>query len=166
MAQRFQTEQWIRAPLETVFRFFSDPRNLAKISPPSAGARLKAVRLVPPNADRAEGLAGAGSEIDISIRLLPYVPLRGSWTARIVDFEWLNFFQDEQVRGPFKRFEHRHSFIAEVRDGQQGTVIRDQVEYEIGLGPLGTVADVLIVRRMLNQMFAYRHAVTESLLVS
>jgi ligand-binding SRPBCC domain-containing protein len=164
MAHLFETEQWIRAPLETVFRFFSDPRNLAKISPPSAGARLKAVRLVPPNADRAEELAGAGSEIEISIRLLPYLPLRGLWTARIVEFEWLNFFRDEQVRGPFKCFVHRHSFVAEVRNGQQGTVIRDHVEYEIGFGPLGTVADVMIVRRVLNQMFAYRHAVTEKLL--
>jgi ligand-binding SRPBCC domain-containing protein len=106
-------------------------------------------------------MAGPGSEIEISVRLLPYMPIRGKWLARIVEFAWLKRFRDEQVRGPFRMFVHTHSFEPEVCDGQQGTWVRDHVEYEVGFGRFGTVADVLLVRRLLSQMFAYRHAATE-----
>jgi ligand-binding SRPBCC domain-containing protein len=158
-----ETEQWVAAPLERVFRFFSDPHNLTVISPPSSGARLTSLRLIPPNLPGISGpelIAGAGSEIVISVRVLPYFPLRDSWTARIVEFAWLDHFRDLQVSGPFESFDHTHSFWKETRRGKVGTVIRDHVAYEVGLGPLGVIANALLVRMMLRQMFAYRHAAT------
>jgi hypothetical protein len=83
--------------------FFPDPRNLSAISPPSSGAQLKFLHLLPPTLSGIAGsayMAGIGSEITISFRVLPYLPIRGSWTARIIDFEWLRHFRDLQVRGP------------------------------------------------------------------
>jgi ligand-binding SRPBCC domain-containing protein len=161
---RLETEQWIAAPLDRVFRFFSDPHNLVLISPPSSGARLKSLRLVPPDLPYLTGfqnLAGKDSEITVSFCLLPYFPLRGSWTARIVEFEWLQHFRDLQVSGPFKSFDHTHTFQEEIRNGTTGTVIRDRVEYEVGVGPLGVIANAVFIRLMLRQMFAYRHLATE-----
>lgn len=158
-----ETEQWVSAPLERVFRFFADPHNLSVISPPSSGARLKTLKLSPPNLPLVAGserMAGAGSEITISFRLLPYFPVRGSWTARIIEFEWLDHFRDVQVSGPFEMFDHTHSFRGEVRDEKPGTVIHDRVLYEVGVGPLGVLANALFVRMLLNQMFTYRHAAT------
>ncbi len=163
MPHLLKTEQWVAAPLERVFRFFADPHNLSVISPPSSGARLKALNIVPPNLPLVEGserMAGAGSEITISFRLLPYFPLRGSWTARIIEFEWLGNFRDVQVSGPFAMFDHTHSFREETRNGETGTVIQDRVVYEVGVGPLGVIANALIVRMLLNQMFTHRHAAT------
>ena len=156
-------EQWVAAPPEQVFRFFSDPRNLALISPPWSGAQLKSLQLKPPPYDLEwrERMAGTGSEIEVSFRLLPYFPLRGSWTARIVEFEWLRSFRDVQVKGPFKRFEHTHTFAAEEREGKSGTAIRDHVAYEVGYGALGTIANGLVVQQMLQQMFKWRHQATE-----
>jgi len=158
----FEAEQWIPAPLEPVFRYFCDPRNLAVISPPSSGARLKQLSLVPPPGDFAgrERMAGTGSEIVLSVRLLPYLPLRASWTARIVEFDWLQRFRDIQVSGPFQQFEHTHSFAVAGRNGQPGTIVRDHVEYSIGFGPLGALANALVVARSLRQMFDYRHRAT------
>jgi ligand-binding SRPBCC domain-containing protein len=159
----FETEQWVAAPLETVFRFFADPRNLSVISPPSSGARLKSLRLIPPTLPSvagAERMAGTGSEIVVSFRLLPYFPVRGSWTARIIEFEWLEHFRDLQVSGPFESFDHTHSFRESTREGTLGTIIHDEVKYRVGVGPLGVIANGLFVRLMLRQMFAYRHAAT------
>jgi ligand-binding SRPBCC domain-containing protein len=163
MPHVLETEQWVAAPLERVFRFFADPHNLRVISPPSSGAKLKALRLIPPNLPPVEGserMAGTGSEITISFRLLPYLPLRGSWTARIMEFVWLHHFRDVQVTGPFEMFDHTHSFREEMRDGKTGTVIHDRVVYEVGVGPLGVITNALIVRLLLRQMFTYRHAAT------
>ncbi len=163
MPHVLETEQWVGAPLERVFRFFSDPHNLSVISPPSAGARLKTLKLVSPNLPLiagAERMAGAGSEITVSFRVLPYFPFRGSWTARIIEFKWLDHFRDVQVTGPFEMFDHTHSFREETRNGKTGTLIHDRVVYEVGIGPLGVIANALLVRMMLEQMFTYRHAAT------
>jgi ligand-binding SRPBCC domain-containing protein len=163
MPHVYQTAQWIAAPLERVFRFFADPRNLGVISPPSSGARLKSVMLTPPTLPGVPGtehMAGVGSEIILSFRLLPYFPMRGSWTARIIEFDWLHRFRDLQVRGPFESFNHTHSFRAETRNGTSGTVIEDQVEYEVGAAALGVIANALFVRLLLRQMFTYRHVAT------
>jgi len=105
-------------------------------------------------------MAGTGSEITISFRTLPYFPLRSAWTARIIEFEWLRHFRDVQASGPFEMFDHTHSFQAENREGRTGTIIHDHVVYEVGVGPLGVIADALIVRMLLRQMFTYRHAAT------
>jgi len=32
-----ETSQWVRTPIETTFAFFSDPGNLARITPPGLG---------------------------------------------------------------------------------------------------------------------------------
>ena len=163
MPHVLETEQWVAAPLERAFRFFADPHNLSVISPPSSGAKLKALKLIPPSLPSVTGserMAGSGSEITISFRLLPYFPLRGSWTARIIEFEWLGHFRDIQASGPFEMFDHTHSFREETRNGMTGTIVQDRVVYEVGVGPLGVIANALIVRMLLKQMFGYRHAAT------
>jgi ligand-binding SRPBCC domain-containing protein len=156
-------EQWVAAPVQQVFRFFADPRNLPVISPPSSGATLKALRLITPGneVDGGERLAGVGSEIEISFRFVPYLPFRRAWTARIVAFEWLRSFRDVQISGPFRRFEHTHEFSAEERNGRSGTVIRDHLQYEVGFGLLGEVANTVAIRRVWQQMFEWRHRAAE-----
>jgi ligand-binding SRPBCC domain-containing protein len=164
MLHHAQFEQWVPVPLDHVFLFFSNPGNLPKIMPPESGAEILQVKLVPPpgvaieNAtvsDR-EPLAGAGSEIVASFRVIPFLPLRGMWVAAIVEFEWNHHFADVQKKGPFKYFHHRHEFLAETRGGQMGTVVSDIIDYEVGFGFLGEIAHKLFVRRKFEQMFVYR----------
>jgi ligand-binding SRPBCC domain-containing protein len=153
---RFLTEQWVQAPLEEVFRFFCAPENLLKITPPEANARIVRLSLVP-IAGQDPDLAGPGSVIRLQFRPVPFLSYELGWTARIVDLEWLRYFRDIQTAGPFRRFDHTHSFRAETRDAISGTVIRDDVNYELGfLGSLGSAA----ARPMLWRMFGYRHRAT------
>ena len=163
---RFATEQWLPCPVERVFRFFADPRNLERISPPESGARLIAARLVRPAgvSENTHGLAGTGSELTISIRVLPPLPIRMIWKARIIEFEWNRYFRDVQVKGPFQRFDHRHEVEAATRDGIDGTRLQDIIEYSVGFGPAAYVLNPIIVRVMLQRMFAYRHQATARLL--
>jgi ligand-binding SRPBCC domain-containing protein len=172
MLHHAQFEQWVPVPLDRVFLFFSNPGNLPKIMPPESGAEILRVKLVPPPggstetatvSDR-EPLAGVGSEIVASFRLIPFLPLRGQWTAAILEFEWNHHFADEQKKGPFKYFHHRHEFSAETRSGQIGTIVRDLVDYEVGFGFLGETAQKLFVQRKFEQMFAYRQQALGKLL--
>jgi ligand-binding SRPBCC domain-containing protein len=168
MTRKFTSEQWVATEADRVFRFFADPRNLAAISPPQAGARLVSLSLLPPpGVSQGEHMAGPGSEIVISVRVVPWLPFRTRWTARITEFRYgqsFRYFEDEQVSGPFRLWKHRHEFEPAMRSGQDGTVVRDRVEYQVGFGPLGELADVLFVRRMLKQMFSWRHQATERIL--
>jgi len=158
MVDFFETSQVVNAGVERTFRFFADPANLPRISPPASAARLIRLKLVSPGGEN--GLAGVGSEIEISVRLAPPLPFRGRWLARITEFEVGKYFRDVQVRGPFKLWDHRHSFQASAA----GTVIRDTVQYEVGWGKLGDGANAIFVRRALEKMFAHRHAAAERLL--
>ena len=165
MPSHFQTEQWLPLPAERIFRFFADPENLPRISPPQSGARLTRLQLVPPpgiaDSDR---LAGAGSEVEVSIRLLPFLPLRARWTAVITEFVFGSHFRDVQIKGPFRKWDHLHQISAATRDGRPGALVRDVVEYQVGYGWIGAAADRLFIRRILVTSFAFRHRATEALL--
>jgi ligand-binding SRPBCC domain-containing protein len=167
MSCELRFEQWIPVPLEEVFRFFSDPSNLPRLLPPALDARLVSTKIVPPrDAGGAEPakVAGVGSEIAISIRILPFTPLRARWIARITSFEMNRYFADVQAKGPFRRFEHRHEFEAAARDGRPGTIVRDRIDYDVGFGILGRLLRRVFVARRMRSTFAHRQRTLEKLL--
>jgi ligand-binding SRPBCC domain-containing protein len=172
MISNVQFEQWVPVPLEQVFLFFANPGNLPRIMPPFTGTEVLRVNLVPPPGVAAEQaiitnsppLAGAGSELVTSFRILPFLPLRAQWIALITQFEWNHHFADVQKKGPFKSFQHRHEFEAETRNGVEGTRVRDVIAYEVGLGILGVLAQRFFVARQFRKIFAYRQQALEGLL--
>jgi ligand-binding SRPBCC domain-containing protein len=84
--------------------------------------------------------------------------IRRRLTSRITEFERPNRFVDEMVRGAFSRFRHLHEFVA--RDDQ--TVMRDVFDYTAPLGPLGRLADVLVLRRYMTRLLQRRNAYLKS----
>jgi ligand-binding SRPBCC domain-containing protein len=176
-------EHWVNADLRQVFAFFSDPHNLPRLMPKQMNVRLEELTLVPPvpqlekavvesgpNSEAVVGsggpttkIAGRGSQIVISFRLVPFLPFRGRWVAEILEYEPLSHFVDEQRSGPMRSWRHRHSFQSEVRNGTEGTIVRDEVEYELPFGILGRIADWLFIERMMRRTFAARQSQLGSL---
>jgi ligand-binding SRPBCC domain-containing protein len=167
-----QFEQWIPVSIERVFLFFANPHNLPRIMSPQNGTELVRLNLVLPPAFPAESatvtdrtpLAGVGSEIVTSFRVIPFLPFRAKWTALITEFEWNHHFADVQKKGPFKSFHHRHELREETRDRVRGTIVRDVIEYDLGFGWLGELAQKLFVSRQLQETFEYRQKALEKLL--
>src|SRR5579862_3405410 len=83
--------------------------------------------------------AGVGTTIVTSFRVLPLLPVRARWIARITEFEWNRYFSDVQDTGPFKSWHHRHEFATAIQQGTGGTLIRDVIDYEVGLGFIGSM---------------------------
>ena len=64
----------------------------------------------------------------------------------------LEFFIDEQRVGPYKLWHHQH-FIEPIKGG---VLMRDIVTYSPPFGFLGALANKLIIRKKLNEIFDYR----------
>lgn len=164
MAQRFESRQWVPFPIELVFAFFANPSNLPHLMPPAQKARIEDMRIQPPPprpiaADPARRFrsvaAGVGSEILVSFRPVRWIPQRVSWLAKIADFAWNSHFIDQQVRGPFKTFRHRHGVRSEERQNQEGTAVSDDIDYDLPTGLAGRFAGGLVQAQM-EKAFAFR----------
>ena len=165
MPHHLQFEQWVPFPVERVFAFFSNPENLPRIMPAASGTRILGLKRVAPTSLPAGALAaGVGSTIVTSFRVFPFLPLRAQWIARITEFEWNHYFADVQDKGPFESWHHRHEFRADTREGVAGTLVCDVIEYEVGWGFLGAIANALFVRRQMEDTFAQRQELLPKLL--
>ena len=141
-AHRLEREQVLPRPLQDVIAFFAEARNLERITPPWLVFRV----LTPEPIEMR-----VGTLIDYRLRVHG-LPL--SWTTRIEEWEPGVGFVDRQIAGPYRLWHHRHSFRAQG----DSTVVTDGVDYALPFGPLGELAHRLLVRRDLEQIFAYRHA--------
>lgn len=159
--QRFEAEQWLPFPRELVFAFFANPANLPPLMPQWQKPRIDEVTLVPPpprpagTSEFPGATAGNGTTLLITARAAPALPLRVSWHALIEDFNWNQSFCDVQTKGPFGYWRHCHTVRDETRNGQNGTVVGDEVTYELPLQPISKIAAPLGPAAM-RLMFGYR----------
>lgn len=145
--QVLEREQEVRATAREVFAFFSDPANLARLTPP--GMRFRMVG--PPS-----GELRAGSRLEYRIQ---WTFLRLRWVTRITRWAPEFEFEDVQEEGPYRFWIHTHRFEPHTR----GTLMRDRVKYELPLGPLGLLAHRLLVRRQLEAIFDFRRRAIEEI---
>ena len=82
------------------------------------------------------------------------------WSSRIVTWEPPAKFQDTQLTGPYRRWDHTHTFEATTN----GTWVIDEVEYELPLGILGRLAHALAVSRELHRIFRFRSRALQRLM--
>ncbi|QCX29311.1 SRPBCC family protein [Nocardioides jishulii] len=96
------------------------------------------------------GLITLGEEVSWRAR---HLGIWWSMTSRITVLEPGRRFVDEQVRGPFKRFRHEHRFDAV--DGRTRMV--DTIDFDAPFGPLGSVAERLVLARYLERLIRTRN---------
>ena len=139
-AHRLVARQLIPRPVDEVFAFFAEPENLRRLTP--ASMRFE---FLTEDRTMREGL-----QIDYRLRPLLGIPV--GWRTRIDRYDPPHGFSDTQLRGPYARWDHRHTF--EAVDG--GTLMTDEVDYEIPFGPLGDLVNRLAIRDELRRIFGYR----------
>ena len=141
----FESEHWIPLPHDEVFDFFSKATNLERLMPDW----LDFQTLSPPPIIMQEG-----TEIDYQFKLRF---LKMKWRARIVDWSPPHQFVDEQTKGPYRFWRHKHLF----KDVEGGCLIKDCVDYAV---PLGWLIHRWWVRPDIERIFSIRkHAVEKAL---
>ena len=140
----FVKESFINASPESVFGFHQLPDALEKLIPP--WEKVKVIQ----KAD----ISKIGSRTIIETKILG--PIRSKWIAEHTAYDPPRMFEDIQIKGPFRKWRHRHVVIP--REG--GSILRDEVEYEPPLAIFGPLAAPIAITPRLEKMFAYRHEVT------
>ena len=143
----FFKESLIRAPAERVFAFHEQENALELLLPPWESARV---------IQKAD-ISTVGSRAIIETNL--FGPIKTSWVAEHTRYEPPHFFEDIQIKGPFRSWRHRHI----ITEHAQGAALRDEIEYEPPFGPLGQLLAPLLIEPRLRRLFAYRHQVTRAL---
>jgi hypothetical protein len=139
-ARELVYEQWVPRVPEEVFPFFSDARNLEKITP--AFVKLRILDVAPEPVMRGTVIRYRLSLHGVGVR----------WQSVIDEWEPGRRFVDRQTRGPYRTWEHTHEF----EPARGGTILRDRIRYELPLGALGEVVAGAFVRRDLERIFAFR----------
>jgi ligand-binding SRPBCC domain-containing protein len=76
-------------------------------------------------------------------------------TSLIDRYDPPRYFRDVMVNGHFRSFEHEH-FFEPAAGG--GTVMRDRLQFAAPFGPLGFVAETLVLRRYMERFLRDRNA--------
>lgn len=139
---RLHRQQWIPASVSDVWEFFSNAGNLAAITPQKMGFKVT-------SGDLPQGIY-PGQIITYKVSPLLGIPL--FWMTEITAVQEGKLFVDEQRRGPYNMWHHQHHF--EEKDG--GVLMTDIVHYEVPLGPLGRIANGILVRGELEKIFNFR----------
>jgi ligand-binding SRPBCC domain-containing protein len=178
MLYTFHSERWFPCRIELVFAFFANPQNLPRLMPAWQAARIEEAAYAPPpprplTADPALRLdtlaAGVGSRIILSMRPFLYSPIRVPWEAEIAEFVWNEYLCDIQIRGPFSYWRHYHRLHPETRTDDsgapiEGTLLRDDIEYSLPYGPIGSLIQSFVVKPQLKATFNTRQQRTHQLL--
>lgn len=101
-----------------------------------------------------QGLLGLGDEVTWRARHF------GIWqtlTSRITRFDRPGYFRDSMVRGAFSRFDHDHFFVAHGKT----TEMRDVFDFASPLGPLGRLADALMLTKYMQRFLEERNRVLQ-----
>lgn len=132
----------INAPLTEVWKFFSSPYNLQKITP----AYMNFIITDCPDKNRIfEGM-------QIRYKVSPVLKVPMNWVTLIESVKEGVCFTDRQLKGPYKLWHHVHTF----REVNGVVEMKDDVTYELPMGPLGSLAHAMFVKKQLEDIFDYR----------
>ena len=144
-----KTIQKIPASREKTWDFFSNPANLQVITP--SAMKFRTLNLV--NGTKIY----PGQIIEYRVSPLLHIPLH--WITEITEVRDLEFFIDEQRKGPYLLWRHQHHF----RDIEGGTEMTDIVHYRLPLKALGNLTNTWIVKRKLRDIFRFRYDKVEEI---
>jgi len=146
---RLHRAQRLPVSVEKAWEFFSDPRNLQRITPQSLGLRLLS------GFERGAMYPG----MILVFRVRPFLGIPVTWVTEITHVDEPRLFVDEQRFGPYRFWHHKHLF----RPVPGGVEVEDLVDYALPPVPFSGVANRFLVGARLAEIFDYRRRVLEQL---
>ena len=140
-------KQRIPATMEEVWDFISSPANLKDITPSYMGFDITTKNLTE---KMYPGMI-------IGYKVSPVLGIKMWWLTEITHVEHLHRFVDEQRMGPYKMWHHQHT----IKEVEGGVEMEDIVTYQPPFGFLGAIANTLLIKGQLKEIFDYRFKAVE-----
>ena len=137
-----ETKQIIDRPIEEIWSFFTNPKNLNQLTPSDMNFKI----LSGNSDDFYEGKI-------ISYSVNPFKFYNIKWVTEITKIKKNDFFIDEQRFGPYKMWHHEHHFI---KNNDNTTTIYDKVIYKLPYGIIGKLSHKLFIKKRLLEIFNFR----------
>lgn len=146
---QFYKTQKIPATIDQVWEFISSPANLKKITPAYMGFNITSKQMT----DKMyPGMI-------ISYKVSPVLGIKMTWVTEITHVKEKEYFVDEQRVGPYAMWHHEHKI--EPIDG--GVLMTDIVSYKPPFGILGSIANAILIKKQLKEIFDFRTTAMEKL---
>ena len=136
------TVQKLPVPLSQAWDYFSSPDNLADITPDEMGFVIRSAK--------TGNKMYAVQIIEYTVKPLLGIPVY--WMTEITHVEDQKFFVDEQRYGPYSLWHHQHHF----KPIEGGVEMTDIVHYKIPFWFIGDIANSLLVKKKLADIFTFR----------
>ena len=141
MINYLHREQILPAPIEKVWAYFCDPKNLNEITPPDMKFEIVSGGAV----KMYEGQV-------VEYRVKFFRGLRSLWLTEIAHVRENEYFVDEQRVGPYRFWYHEHRF----EQVQGGVKMIDHVTYVLPFGFLGDIVHSVWIGNRLKSIFDFR----------
>ena len=141
--------QKIPATIDQVWDFISSPANLKKITPGYMGfnitSKLLSEKMYP-------GMI-------ISYKVSPVMGIKMTWVTEITQVKEYEYFVDEQRVGPYSIWHHEHK----IESIEGGVLMTDIVSYKPPFGILGSIANSVLIKKQLKEIFDFRTVAMEKI---
>jgi ligand-binding SRPBCC domain-containing protein len=134
--------QKVPATIDEVWNFISSPANLKKITPAYMGFDITSELLNP----------GMYPGMIISYKVSPVLGIKMTWVTEITHIRENEYFVDEQRIGPYTMWHHEHK----IEPIEGGVLMTDIVSYKPPFGFLGSIANSILIKKQLKEIFDYR----------
>jgi ligand-binding SRPBCC domain-containing protein len=145
---QLKVKQLLSISLDEAWSFFSDPRNLSKLTPPWLNLKITSDL----SDEMYEGMI-------ISYKVHPILGIPFNWVTEITSLKEKNFFIDEQRFGPYKFWHHQHHF----KETSNGIEMQDIVSYALLFDPISRPLNKLLVGNKIKKIFEFREDVLSKL---
>ena len=142
MEYKFTTQQFLPISVSQAWDFFASPHNLALITPPELDFKILS--------NLTHKGIYEGMHIEYTIKPLFGIPMK--WKTEIGDTLVHNYFTDKQIKGPYAKWEHLHSFSPQ----NNGVLMTDLITYRLPFGILGDLMHWVIVEEKIDHIFQFR----------
>lgn len=136
----YQIIQYLPYSLDEIFSFFSDAKNLERITPPHLNFNILS--------QSTKNIA-KGTLFTYKLKLRK-IPLR--WKTNILEWNPKTSFIDTQIKGPYRVWRHHHLFIPT----KKGVWMQDTVHFALPKIPLISFFLMPFVKKEVREIFEYR----------
>lgn len=133
-------DQFVPLEREKIFPFFSRAENLEALTPPWLNFKIT---------KKSTEFVGKDILIDYKLKIHG-IPIK--WKTLISDWQPDKYFVDDQLKGPYTKWHHRHLFDSVPG----GTLLRDEVTFQVPGSIFGKLFLLNWIRKDVQTIFSYR----------